>query len=372
MILDFAVALARLGANAGFRIANEVRPDSDYALNGLLPETNQPTYDVKAANMTIRATMAGLVGMDSAYPPGGVVQSARFMAESAKIANEVYMPEETLRQLQTILQQMGLTQNATVDYITNEALNFLNKVIIQPHRDTMEWLRGQALAKGAIDWTFNQKRLQIDYGIPSGNKLTARTISNSDAYGSASSKFWDDVREARRVLKYNVRAFYLNSRTMDAILFNNANAVEVLNQTDMAVTVRRLRTIGGNTVSSSDARDTVTFNLYDGEGEIMNPSNPATTTILKFIPDGKIIAIGNNLRSGYRVGEGSTPNPEADRAVGYTHIAPTVEGGGRMGRWAELYTPEGKPYQLHGRAVTNGLPVIEAPEKIAILTTELA
>jgi hypothetical protein len=58
--------------------------------------------------------------------------------------------------------------------------------------------------------------------------------------------------------------------------------------------------------------------------------------------------------------------------LGYTHIGPTVEGGGQMGRWAQLFTPEQLPMQLHGRAVTNGLPVVETPEKIAIASSDLS
>ncbi len=372
MLLNFVEALGRLGRDAGFRIANEVQPESSYVFTQLLPETTLPTYDVKAANMTVRATMAGLVGMDSAYPPGGVVSSSTFMAESAKLANEVYLPEETIRHLQTVVQQLALNSAPTVDYVANEALNFLNKAVIQPHRDVMEWLRGQALAYGAIDWTFNQKNLLVDYGIPTANKLTERTTGNSDAYGHSTSKFWVDMREARRVLRYNVRGFWLNSTTLDEIVNNAANSIEITSQDNSRIEFRRLTTIGGNTMQSSDARDRVTFFIYDGEGEILDPADYSKTKIVKYLPDGKIIAVGNNVRSGYRVGEGSTPDPLADRALGYTHIAPTVEAGGRPGRWAELYTPQDKPYQLNGRGVTNGLPVIEAPHKIVIMTTEIA
>ena len=371
MLLNFVEALSRLGRDAGFRIANEVRPDNTYAFRAFLPERNMPTYDVKAANMTVRSTMAGLVGMDSAYPPGGVVESSYFLAESAKLANEVYLPEETIRHMQSILLQMAVNQTPTLDFIANEALNFLNKAVIQPHRDVMEWLRGQALCNGAIDWTFNQKRLYVDYGVPAANKLTTRTNSNNDSYGDSASAFWTDIRAARQALRYNVRGFWLNSRTLDEILNNSVNSLEVLSQTNAGAEVRKFTTIGGNTVPAQDARDRVILNLYDGEGEILDPADRSKTKVVKFLPDGKIIGVGNNSRSGYRVGEGSTADPEADTALGYTHIAPTVEAGGRPGLWAELYTPQDKPYQLNGRGVTNGLPVLEAPQKIVIMTTEL-
>lgn len=370
MDLDFTEALNRLGRDAGFRIANEVRPDSEYALNALLPERNMDTYDIKAGNMIVRATMPGLVGMDSAYPPGGVVESSKFAAETAKFAQEVFLPEETIRLLQTTLARISNVGMA-VNTVVTESLNFLNKVVIQPHRDLGEYLRGQTLSYGVLDWTFNGIRLLIDYGVPAANKLTLRTIASNNAYGGSASKFWEDVWAAQELLNYDVRGFWLNSKTLRVILTNTVNSLAVISRTDSMITLRKYVAIQGNTQFSDDNRDLVTFNIYDGEGEVLDPAAPSTTKKLKFIPDGKIFAAGNNSRRGYRPGEGATRDPAFERALGYTHIAPTVEGGGRAGRWAELYIPQGKPYQLNGRGVTNGLPVLEAPDKLAILTTEL-
>lgn len=371
MLLNFAEVLATMGQNAAFNIANESPAQGTYLLNTLLPERTMYSYDVKAGNMTIRSVMAGLVGMDSSYPPGLVVESNAWAAQTAKFAIENYMPEETLRYMQNTLMQLNLTQQPTVQYIEDEALDFLNKVIIQPQRDVMEWLRGQALL-GGIDWTFNQKRLLVDYGIPAANKLASRTVANADWYGHATtSKFWADVLSARRLLKYNVRGFWLNSATLDIITMNQGNSARLVTQTDSIVTLRRIIVRNGVEVLSDDAREQITFNIYDGEAEVINPVAPTTTKILKFIPDGKIIGLGNNVASGYRPGQGGTPNSVPNNALGYTHIGPTIEGGGRPGRWAELYTPQDRPYQLNGRSVTNGLPVIEAPEKIVILTTEM-
>lgn len=370
MELNFTEALTKIGPDAGFRIANEVRAEGDYALTMLLPEQTRQTYSIEAAHMIVRATMAGLVGMDSPYPPGGVVESGTFNAKSAKLANEVSLPEETIRQLQYTL---ALITNASVALNTTvlEALNFLNKVVVQPHRDVMEWLRGQALSSGVIDWTFNGIKLYVDYGVPTANKFTIRTIGSNNAYSGSASMFWADIRAAQEKLNYDVRGYWLNSVTLNVILANTVNGMALLSRTDSMVTLRRYVSIQGNTQFSDDARDLITFNIYDGEGEVLDPAAPSTTKKLKFIPNGKIIAVGNNNRRGYRPGEGATRDPIYERALGYTHIAPTVEGGGRAGRWAELYIPQGRPYQINGRGVTNGLPVIEAPDKIVILTTEM-
>lgn len=365
---SFAQALEELGEDAAFRIANETRPTNEYMFNIFLPEVTRYDYTIKAGHMVVRTTMAGLAAMDSPYPPGGMVDISTFMAEAAKLANHVVIPERTLRELQNMLMHLTAAGSPTRDTIQNEALNFLQKVIVQAHLDTMEWLRSQALVYGAIDWTFNKMNLTVDYGIPADNFLTTRTIASNEAYGGTASAFWTDVRLLRRRLRYNVRAFIAHPDTIDLILFNDVNSLEIIGQTGYNFTLRRL--IGDNERAASDTRDTITIMGYDGEAEVLDPSNPGETVIVEFMPRGKILAIGENTRPGYRVGEGSTPDPVQDRALGYTHLAPTVEGGGVPGRWAELYVPEREPMKLAGRGVTNGLPVIEVPNKIAVATTE--
>jgi hypothetical protein len=99
--------------------------------------------------------------------------------------------------------------------------------------------------------------------------------------------------------------------------------------------------------------------MYDGEGDVIDPADPSKVKHLPFMTPGKLLYVGNNRRSGYRVGEGSTPDPIRDQALGYTHLAPTVESGGAPGRWAQLVTPQLQPWELHAMGAENGLPVRE-------------
>jgi hypothetical protein len=270
--------------------------------------------------------------------------------------------------------RMQVNGSMTNDFLQREALNFLQKVILQAHLDRAEWLRGQALVNGEIDWTYNQKNLLVNYGIPAANMLTTRTDSSNDAYGDSGSLFWTDIAEARRLLRYNVRAAIMNSVTMDEIIGNTVNSLEVISQDNQMFRVRRYRTIGGNTVPDSDTRYQMEFIIYDEEAEVLDTtagSSFGRTQTVKFMPDGKILFVGQNRDSGYRVGTGSTDDPQNDLELGYHHIAPTVEGGGAPGRWARLYVPEGRPMHLTGEGVENSLPVILAPDKIVVATTEL-
>lgn len=368
MHMNFAEVLKALGADAAFTIANAARPTPDYLFATLLPERPMPTYDAKSGTMTVRSTMAGMVGMDSKFPPSGIVEASTFSEGTAKIANEVTLPEAAIRELQQLLMAVRAGGGVSVD-MTAEALNFLDKVVLQPHMDTAEWLRAQALVTGAISWTFNKKVLSVDYGVPAANLLTNRT--GNDAYDGSASKFWTDIRALQSALRYNVRAFIAHPDTIDVILANTVNSLAVVSQSGNVWTFRRYVSINSQNVFSSDSRDTVSIIAYDKEGEVYDAANDGTTVKIPFMPTGKILAVGNNTDSGYRVGQGSTPDPLDQLALGYTHIAPTVEGGGVPGRWADLKVPDDMPMQLRGRAVSNLLPVIEAPAKIAVASTDM-
>jgi hypothetical protein len=376
MIFNFAEALVRMGPNAATVIANGTRPRANYLFNTFLPERLMPDYHVEASNIIVRATMAGLVAMDSPYPVGGTMEMSSFLEQSAKLGISNTITEAALRQIQALLRQMQYNGTLTPDFLVNEALNFFQKVIVQPMLDRAEWMRGQALVNGAINWTFNNKTLLVNYGIPTANFLTSRTDANNDSYSDSASAFWTDVIAAQTLLRYNVRAAIMNSATMLKIINNAANSVEIISQDVNSFEVARLVSRAGNTMRDTDARYRFRFIIYDEEAEVLDTTAGASTfgrtQIVKFMPDGKIIFVGSNVQNGYRVGQGSTDNPANNMELGYHHVAPTVEGGGDAGRWGRLYVPEGKPMQLTGEGASNELPVIMAPSKIVVATTEMA
>jgi hypothetical protein len=372
---SFREALDGLGRNAAFRIINEARTPADYLLETLLPEMNKPDYHIDSGYMTIRTTMAGLVGMDSPYPPGGVMEVSTFLERTAKIANESVLTESTLRELQQILMQRGLNGSARTTFLTEEALNFLDKVVVQAHLDTAEWLRSKALFTGAINWVFNKKTLAVDYGVPSTFFGTNRTGNDRYNANHADNKFWADHYAALAALYYNVRAIIAHTDTILKIINTDALNLEV-SQSANVFTLKRFRAKAGNSALSNDSRDAIQIIAYDLEGEVLDPANTALTQRIQFAPSGKLLYVANNRRNGYRVGEGSTSDPVRDLALGYTHIGPTVEGNGAPGRWADMYTPEAAPWQLNARGVSNMLPVREdvtaTTAKTFVLSTDLA
>lgn len=367
MQFTFSEALRTLGSDAAFRLINAARPAASYLFNQFLPERNMTGYEVKSGSMTVRSTMAGLVGMDSPYPESGVIEQSTFLEQSAKLATSADLPERALRAMQDIVMRLQLGGGNANAALAEEVMNFTQALLVQPHLDALEYLRGMALSTGGIDWTFNQKRLLVDYGVPAANILPART--GTAGYGGTASVFWSDVQAIRKALKYNLRAIVLHPETLDMAITNAANNMQVLSQTNTMLTVRKMIAQNGTNTPSSDARDTVSLIPYGAEAEIFDLATPGATVKVPFMPQGKMVGIGNNAGTQYVVGAGSRTPVEYE--VGYTHVAPTVEGNGQPGRWARVFTPEGRPWALTGQAVTNALPVIEAPEKIVIATTAM-
>jgi hypothetical protein len=364
MEFSFLAALMALGQGFAFRLINAARPASAYLFASILPERGMPSYEVKNGSMTVRSAMAGLVGMDSPYPPTGVVDLSTFLERSAKVANQATLSEDALRTLQSMVMQLQLSGASTNERLVEEVLNFTNAVLIQPHLDTTEWLRGQALATGAIDWTFGNVKLAVDYGIPAANKLTART--GTSAYGAASSKFWDDTRQQGRLLRNATGIIRLmHPDLVEDVVAQAANTVQVVSEDASQITLRRMISQNGTNTPSSDARDGVTILKYGLEAEVLDPADPTKTKLIPFMPKTAYVAIGQGVNTGYVVGAGSrAPEPYE---LGYTHLAPTVESGGAPGRWARVYAPQERSWQLVGEAAANVLPVIDARSSARIV-----
>lgn len=373
-MLTFASALRELGQEEFTRIAREVRPPANYLWATLLPERSRATYTVDSSSMRIKTTMAGAVGMDSAYPPGGAIEVARFLENTAKFALNVPLPERTLREIQQWALMFRGRESEGNRQLVETALNFYDAVIMQGLLDRDEWIRGQVITTGKFAWTYNGIEFDIDYGLPAGNMLTDRTIGNGDAYHLPGSKFWDDVWEMRRLLRGSARIVgVLHSKTLEQIMANDSHNLLVAGENGATFTLQRYKNLAGNTVNSPDARDRITLTTYDEGGEILDISsgNTGVTKEYPFCAPGKLVFVGSGVNRGFTFSPGSRPDPNNDLEFGYHHLAPTVEGDGQPGRWGRVFTPEERPYALHGEAVENSLPVIENAKRLVVLTTEM-
>lgn len=377
--MDFLIgdALRKITAATILRVANAARPPGDYLWAQFLPERDKPTYNVETAGITVRTTMAGLVAMDSPYPPGGVVQLSGFTEKLPKLGIEARLTEENQRKFQEqitfLLAQQAMARTdmpKPLDYVVNTILNFNNKVLVQAHLDRREWMRGKALQDGAIDWTFNKKRLNVKYGVPTANMLTRRT--GNDNYGGSTSKFWADMRAANSLLNWDIRARIIHPAMLEFILANDANKIAVLPTSVDGQYVDLVRLVGSQERQSTDKRDYARLYIYGKEAEILDVANAGQTTIIPFVNKEKITIIGNRVNTPFTVNIGATEPTEIE--MGYTHIGPTIENGGRMGLYSRVYRPEAEPWAFVGQAAGNYLPVIEpdGAKKIVNLESEIA
>jgi hypothetical protein len=374
-MFTFADAIEALQQGATvFNLANQARPGANYRFAEILPEIGRASYRAKTATMRIRATMAGMVGMSSPYPSGGARDTSRFDEATIKLANDIRMEEEDIREIQEFLRNLQINSGATNEAAIEQVLNFMDKVVIQPHLDTAEWLRGQALLTGAIDWTFNGIHVEVDYGIPAGNLLSQETGSNG--WGGSTSKFWDNIRQLKSLLKQDVVGFWAHPDTIDMIVSNPANNLYISAQNTLTgqVTLNRYVSVLSVPALSTDVRDTITLIPHGDEAEVYDLTAlplKQTKNVL-FFPKGAILAIGRPRRNQWIVGAGSTPEPTIVQ-LGYTHLAPCVESGGTVpGRWARAFTPENQPWQLAGQGASNLLPVIEDPKRIAVASSVMS
>ena len=187
MYFDLRAALRELGPDFALQLINAARPSGEYVFTRFLPEEDHASYYVDGGNMTITPTMAGLSGMDSPYAPGGQISLTKFLENSAKITNRVTLPEAAIRALQELVVRLrGTGQEVSLQLLIDEVLNFSDRVVIQAHIDTFEFLRGQVLNTTTLNGPLNNVYLDIDYQIPESYRPAKRI--GADGYGGASSE----------------------------------------------------------------------------------------------------------------------------------------------------------------------------------------
>lgn len=353
MHIDTASVINGLDPGALIRIANELRPSGDYLFSQLLPERQSASYSVEGASIVVRATAAGQVGTSSPYPPAGAMTATRILQGTFKIATKDIFEEQSLRELQA-LRRLYTDSVASKERLVDEVLNWYQKVILQGLYDRGEWLRARALIDGEIDWTHNNLQYVVDYNLPADNIINR---SGNQGYAGNSSAFWNDWRKAQGLLGYSVSRVIMHPMTWDVIVSNPVNNFNVQAQSGNVITVGRFAGADTN-VLSQDYRDRLEITLYAEEYEELLGEDEGGGTVRKpFIEPGEILVVGDSVAKGYRVGQGSTDNPDSDNALGYFHVGPTTEGDGQPGRWGRVFVPEDAQWSIVGEATENSVPV---------------
>lgn len=361
--------------NFAFSIARARVVPNDYLFNAVLPNRPMPTYYVSGGSIRIYPTMAGLVPMDTPYPPIGAMESSTFFEKVAKYAGTMHFPEKVLRQLQEWGNAMagarvggsfaGLNEQVNTE-LAQRMLGFA-ETLLKSQWDRYEYLKGEVLTEGAIDWQYGENDLTVDYGIPAAN---IRNNTSTDSYYNTASKFWTDIRFITTKLRNPV--IMMNNNTWLSIINNPVNNITVVvNEGNVREIVKATpaEIVGTQIVPTArDARDRARIIIYDKSGTLIDDAGTLVTKA--FLKDGRIVVVGEQTPDGFELLEGSTSDPTRAWELGYTHLAPTVEGGSSA-FWQRIYTPQGKPYQVIGETASNGLPVVINPNRLIILKTAM-
>jgi len=370
--------------NFAFRLARIANTPASYLfINRILPAENRPDWHVTGGTYQMTPTILGNVQMDTEYPPMGNQEASSFLENTTKFAGQMFFTEEQQRNLinmingiritasmdardafgdiNTQMNMVASTGRADDNTINGRRINAVLGIIrtIQAsHWSTREWLAGEALTEGKIVYRFNNVDVNVDYKVPATN---IDVYTGNDRFDQSASKWWTWVKKVHRYLSNPI--FYLNSTSYYDITENEVNKIESLEITGMTRRLRRYRDDAIN--QKRDVRETMSVEVYDKSGSILDAANKRVVS-KPFLKDKRVIAIGELNADGVEMELGGMTDPDNPLRLGYTHVGPTIEGGGRPGIYARIFTPEGKPMQCLAETAANMLPLIINSKRMMI------
>lgn len=361
-------------------LANQPVDTGELLLASFLPEERVADFTARTGGFKVIPVMAGLVGMDSPYTPGGTFEATVFSEGTIKSALRTEMPEAFIREVMQMAQQIQL-RNVDGDlraYLIDQFLNWTDVIGNQGLSDRREYTRGLALSTGMIQTTEgdgkNKKTIAIDFGVPAENKPAKFTGANG--FGGTTSQFKGAIRSARRRLKGGIRAVVMSDDTLQMILDNPAHgfvvtAENVSPQGNIrTVQVQTALYQGGQTVAPAIDRDVNATYTLIGYSRTVNLRTTAGTLVeTQAFPDGVVSVIGNNTRVARATTQGGVV--QRINALGHTHIGPTVEGGLAPGMFLNAFVDPKTPWQVDLQAAQNFLPLIETPSQLYLIQTDV-
>lgn len=135
----------------------------------------KPVYDIKFSYNVINgkyARTASITGFNAGAPLRTKQGLEKAFGEVAKVQHGFRLDEEEL--LRFNQPRSDEEQQSVVEYIYDQTDELVEGV-----RDVEEWMRAQAIYTGKLQYNENDIKLDIDFGVPAGNKLT---LVGSDAF----------------------------------------------------------------------------------------------------------------------------------------------------------------------------------------------
>lgn len=150
----------------------------NYLLSRFLP--NDTVFDLKFAYNVINKVYtrtASITGFNANAPLRDKDGLSRAFGEVAKVQHGFKIDEEEL--LRFTNPRRDEERAKAIDYVYDQTDN-----LVQGVYDLEEWLRAQAIYKGALTYSENGVEINVDYGIPTENKMNATNAWSDVDLGS--------------------------------------------------------------------------------------------------------------------------------------------------------------------------------------------
>lgn len=154
---------------------DNVPAERNYLLEPFMPDKN--VYDIKFSYNVINrvyARTASITGFNAAAPLRDKDGLAKHFGEVAKVQHGFRVDEEEL--LRFNRPRSDEERQQAIDYVYDQTDNLVNGV-----RDVREWMRAQAIYKDNLVYAENDVRINVTFGIPAANKITAGTAWSATA-----------------------------------------------------------------------------------------------------------------------------------------------------------------------------------------------
>ncbi|MYL44593.1 hypothetical protein GLV94_02960 [Virgibacillus halodenitrificans] len=308
-----------------------VPPQREYLLESVMPE--DPTYDINFAYNVINgkyATAASITGWNASAPLRDTDEQVRAFGQVSKVQHSFRLNETQL--LQYNRPRSENESNAVIEGIYQST----DKLSVGVD-DIKEFMRAQAVYNGVLkyDDDENDVHLNIDFGIPASNKLSATT-----AWNTTGAKPLEDIQAAvAQFKKANQR------RKPNVIHMTEATEALLLNNEQIRTQVYG-KDSGQRILTKNDLQNIFSA-LSLPPYQINDDVIVVNDVEVPLLEDGKVVLLGNNL--------------------GNTMIGPTVENNYEPGKFAKPKIENDPPAQtvIVGEAV---FPALKQPKSIVIMS----
>ena len=162
-----------------------VPPEREYPLANVMP--NKQTWDLRFVYNIIDkkyARTASITGFDAGAPLRDKEGLSRAFAEVIKVQHGFRLSEEELIKFHRPRAEAEQTQ--AIEYVYDQTDN-----LVQGVYDIEEWMRGQAVYRGGMNYEEDDVKINVDFQIPEDNKMGI-----GEKWDTANGTPLQDIREA--------------------------------------------------------------------------------------------------------------------------------------------------------------------------------